>query len=137
LESITLGQLGIAVTFIVGLITGFSFLHKKLKEYLSAVLKEEFDGIKKKIDNLSEKITEVDKNTCKKIDDMSENIIEVDKNTCKNYLVSALSEIDQGHNMDDVESERFWEQYDHYTDDLKGNSYIHRKVEQLKSDGKL
>lgn len=119
MESITLGQIGLALTFIVGLMTGFSFLRKKLTEYLSTMLKEEFDGIKKKMDNLSEKI------------------IDVDKNTCKNYLVTALSKIDQGYQMDDVESERFWEQYDHYTDDLKGNSYIHRKVEQLKSEGKL
>lgn len=118
MDSITLGEIGVFVTFAVGLITGFSFLHNKLKEYLTSTLKEEFQAISKKIDGLSDRVDDVD------------------MNTCKNYLVSFLSEVDQNQPIDDVEKERFWEQYDHY-EKLGGNSYIHRKVEQLKSDGKL
>jgi hypothetical protein len=39
--------------------------------------------------------------------------------------------------MFEQEKERFWEEYDHYTKDLKGNSYIKEWVARLKEQGKL
>ena len=55
---------------------------------------------------------------------------------CKNYLVSFLSDVEKDELTDEIERERFWEQYQHYTEH-GGNSYIKRKVEKLKSEGKL
>lgn len=55
---------------------------------------------------------------------------------CKNYLVSFLSDVEKNHPIDETERERFWEQYQHYTEH-GGNSYIKRKVEHLQSEGKL
>jgi len=70
------------------------------------------------------------------ISSMRSEIRKVDMEGCKNYLVMVLSEIDRGHKMDEIESERFWEQYRHYVD-AGGNSYIKRRVERYKEEGLL
>lgn len=54
-------------------------------------------------------------------------IDELDESQCKNYLVTFLKSVEKGEIMDDVEIQRAHEVYDHYTDDLKKNSYIHDK----------
>lgn len=118
MEQITLGQIGLAVTFLVGLISGFGYLHSHIKKWITNTFKEEFTPINKKVDALQEQINTVD--------------IE----GCKNYLVSFLSNVERGMKPDDIEIERFWEEYEHYKK-KGGNSYIERKVEQLKADGKL
>lgn len=118
MEQITIGQIGLAVTFVVGLITGITALIKSIKKWLFSAFKDDFDQINSKIDQVQ-----------KRVDD-------VDVAHCKNYLVSFLSGVDQGREIDDIELERFWEQFQHY-ESIGGNSYIHRKVEQLKSEGKL
>lgn len=63
-------------------------------------------------------------------------IRKVDLEGTKNYLVMVLCDIDRGHKMTEIESERFWEQYRHYVD-AGGNSYIKRRVERYKDDGLL
>lgn len=118
MEQITIGQIGLAVTFIVGLITGITALVKNIKKWLSSAFKADFEKINSKIDKVQ-----------KRVDD-------VDLAHCKNYLVRFLSDVDQGKEIDDIELERFWEQFQHY-ESIGGNSYIHRKVEQLKTEGKL
>lgn len=60
----------------------------------------------------------------------------VDMESTKNYLVMVLSDIEKGKKMDEIESERFWEQYRHYTE-AGGNSYIKRRVERYKEEGLL
>lgn len=118
MENITIGEIAVAVALIVGLITGLAFLIKQVKAFLSNMFKEEFDTLNKKMDNLQTRIDDVD------------------MASCKNYLVYFLSNVDQGQQIDEIEKERFWEQYQHY-EKIGGNSYIKRKVEQLKADGKL
>jgi len=118
MEQITIGQIGLAVTFIVGLIAGITALTKNIKKWLSLAFKEDFDGLNKKIDKVQKRVDEVD------------------LAHTKNYLVGFLSDLDQGREIDDIELERFWEQFQHY-ETIGGNSYIHRKVEQLKTEGKL
>lgn len=118
MENITLGEISIAAAFLVGLITGIRYLHKQLKQWIAKLLKEQFDSIKENIDELHEQIENVD------------------MQACKNYLVSFLSDAEKNKQIDETELERFWEQYQHYTEH-GGNSYIKRKVEYLKSEGKL
>ena len=118
MENITLGQIAIGVAFIVGLITGVAYLFNQVKKWVSALLKEEFEGLNKKVDALKDQLHEVD------------------LESCKNYLVTFLSYVDQGQPIDEIQKERFWEEYQHY-EKQGGNSYIHRKVEQLKADKKL
>lgn len=118
MENITIGQIAVAVALLVGLITGIGFLLKQLKSLLTNAFKDEFEQLNTKMDTLQSRMNEVD------------------MASCKNYLVSFLSDVDQGQPIDEIEKERFWEQYQHY-EKIGGNSYIHRKVEQLKSEGKL
>lgn len=118
MSQITLGQIGLAVTFLVGLITGIGYLHTQMKTWMTELLKDQLNSISSKLDGLE-----------KKIDD-------VDLESCKNYLVTFISKIEKGSEVDEIEKERFWEQYQHY-EKIGGNSYIKRKVEQLKADGKL
>ena len=56
--------------------------------------------------------------------------------TSKNFLVAKIAEVDKGNKLDEIEKERFWEQYEHYSK-IGGNSYIQRKVDELKESGKL
>lgn len=115
---LTLSELGLAVTFLVGLLTGIGFLYGKMKSWFSKAFKEEFKPISEKIDALS-----------KRIDD-------VDMGAVKNYLVSYLSDIEKGNHIDEIEKERFFEQYEHYQA-IGGNSYIKHKVDKLKGEGKI
>lgn len=54
----------------------------------------------------------------------------------KNYLVPFLSKVERGEPVDEIELERFHEEYQFYTDH-GGNSYIRSRVEKLKKTGKL
>lgn len=102
MEHITLGEILTALTFIVSFITAI--------KYLSSVLKKQVDK------------------TLKPIED---SIKELDVSQCKNYLVRFLADIEQGNEVDEVEVERAYEIYDHYTNDLKQNSYIHKRWNEL------
>lgn len=118
MESVTLGQIGLAITFLVGLGSGVAVLIKSIKKTLKTALKDDFDGLNKKIETMTERIEEVD------------------LASCKSYLVRFLADVDKEREVDEIEIERFWELYQHY-ETIGGNSYIHRKVEQLKKQGKL
>lgn len=54
----------------------------------------------------------------------------------KNYLVPFLSKVERGEPVDEIELERFHEEYQFYTDH-GGNSYVRSRVEKLKKTGKL
>ena len=116
--NITVAQIGAAVTFLVGLITGIAFLYSKLKGWLTKLFNEQLNSINASIKGLEKRIDAVD------------------TEACKNYLVDFLSRVDKGQEVDEIERERFWEQYQHYKT-IGGNSYIKHKVEQLEKDGRL
>lgn len=118
MENITLGQIGLAVAFLGGLISGIGYLNKQLKTWIADSLKDQMDALDGKINELGGQINEVD------------------MNATKNFLVAKLADIEQDHPMNEIEAERFWEQYAHYHK-IGGNSYIDQKVERLKSLGKL
>lgn len=118
MENITLGQIALAVAFVVGLATGMAYMHKLIKKWLTNALKSEFDGLNKKIDSLSKRIEEVD------------------MEATKNFLVRVLADIEQDSPVDEVERMRFWEAFQHYSKH-GGNSYIRDKVEKLQRSGKL
>lgn len=118
MENITLGQFGVALAFLVALFSGISFMNSKLKDWLSNLLKDRFDS------------------TDKKIDDLSDKIADVDMESCKNFLVRVLGDVELGREMDEVVMQRFYEQYQHYID-KGGNTYIKHKVEKLETEHKL
>ncbi len=97
---------------------------KKILNKLAELLADSLlDGLSKKLDKMKE--------------DIQEDIRKVDEECTKNFLVSFLKEVERGEEIDDVERERFYEAYDHYTNELHLNSYIHKKVSKLEKEGKL
>lgn len=54
-------------------------------------------------------------------------INKIDENQSRNYLVDFLSDIENGEMKNDCQINRAYEVYDHYINDLKGNSYIKDK----------
>lgn len=67
----------------------------------------------------------------KKLEPINESIKNLDEATCKNYLVTFLKGIEKGEEMDEVEIERAYEVYDHYSNVLGKNGYIHSKWKKL------
>lgn len=118
MEQITLGQIALCLTFIVGLVGSITYLKKHLQKWIKDSLKEQFESVDNQITKLQ---TQID---------------DIDIATCKNFLVARLSELEKGLTWDDIEAERFWEQYEHYINH-GGNTYIKTKVEKLKEKGIL
>lgn len=74
---------------------------------------------KKYFDKMVSRITEPIIN---KINDM-------DKNQCMNYLTEFIADVKNGVHKSEYQKARAHEVYEHYTKDLKGNSYIHDQWE--------
>lgn len=102
MENITLGQIAVSLAFIVGLIGSIKYLKKELDESIQ----KQFKPLNDKLDNL-------------------------DLNQCKNFLVRFLADVEHGEKIDEVEIKRAYDVYDHYKDDLHGNSYIGDKWNKL------
>lgn len=118
MENITIGQISVTIAFIVALIGGCKYIVTDISKIMDKALKPTND----KIDKLEVKLTDRIKDT--------------DLNSTKNFLVAKLQEVKAGQQLDDITTQRFWEQYQHYTN-LGGNSYIMNEVDKLKKEGKL
>ncbi len=113
IEQITLGQLAVALAFVLALVSAVRSLRKTIKEGLESVFDKRFKEIEKTQNDILQKIKDVD------------------MENCKNYLVTFLAEVERGEPKDEIEIERFHEQYDHYIAN-NGNSYVKEKVNYLK-----
>ena len=102
MESITLGEISKVLLFIVELAGVIITIIVAMKK----VLNKQLEPLNKKIDNL-------------------------DLNDCKNFLVRFLADVERGQTIDEVEEKRAYDVYDHYKNDLNGNSYIKDKWEKL------
>lgn len=122
MENVTVGQIASIIATIVAIGGGVAvivgWISKSLKKYLTVVIKEEIEPLKTSVNKIEKDVQMVD------------------KQACKNYLVSFLSDVEQGGYIDEIETQRFWEQYEHY-EKQGGNSYIHQKVEKLKAKNLL
>lgn len=98
----------------------------------SAVIVKVLDWILSRKDKAHKTLEEIKTD----ISTLRADVRRVDMEACKNYLVMVLSDIARGHVLDEIEAERFWEQYRHYTE-AGGNSYIKRRVEKYRDEGKL
>lgn len=78
----------------------------------------------------------VNKAVGKLLEPVVKQIESVDRENCKNFLVTFLAETERGHEHDQIELERFHEQFEHYKA-IGGNSYIKAKVDKLQKNGKL
>lgn len=125
MEQITIGQIAVAIAFIAALITGGVKIKDAVKKWLEGLLKSQFDAQKKETDDIKQSV-----------DDLKAQLDKVDLENCKNYLVTYLAEVERGELKDAIESQRFWEEYQHYCD-KGGNSYIKEKVSKLKAKNYL
>lgn len=68
---------------------------------------------------------------------VNDKIDRVDKNATMNYLVEVMDKVDKGHKLEGVARKRFFDEYEHYTEDLDGNTYVKEEYDRLKKEGKL
>lgn len=118
MEQITLGQIAVAIGFIVALISGCKYILSDMKK----ILDKAFEPTNKKIDTLET--------------NLKKEISKSDLNATKNYLVACLNDIEHGQKLEGVAKERFFEQLQHYQT-LGGNGYIENEVDRLKKEGKV
>lgn len=94
------------IILIASLITAITTITTAVCLFCKKVIRKAFEPIDKKIDK-------------------------IDENQCRNFLVNFLADIENGIEKDEVQIKRAYEVYEHYTEDLHKNSYIHDKWEKL------
>lgn len=119
MQSITLGEISNVLIFIAGILTAGGTIAGFMSKRFGRMMKDELKPLNDKVDHVAKQVRQVD------ID-----------NT-KNYLQQAISAIDAGEKLDGAARERFYENYDHYTNDLHLNSWVHKEVSRLEKEGKL
>ena len=125
MNDITIGQVLAVIAALAALITGGVKIKDAVKKWLTSMLSEKFAEQKKETDEIKATMAE-----------MKTQLKTVDLENCKNYLVTYLSAIERGEEKDEIEHQRFYEEYSHYVDH-GGNSYIKDKVSKLRSKGLL
>lgn len=122
MENVTIGQIASIIGTIVAIGGGVAvisgWISKSLKKYLTMVIKQEIEPLKESVARIE---TELKK---------------TDKEACKNFLVTFLSNVDRGEVIDEIERQRFFEEWEHYTAN-GGNGYLHAKVDRLREKGLL
>ena len=124
IENITLGQILTTLTFIGLFIGSIVTIIKYFKNVIDKILKPTTDEINNLSLTLKEEMTQLKEEVNEKLDS-------IDENQCKNYLVRSLADLERGVKLDEVEIKRMYDAYDHYCNDLKGNSYIHSKWDKV------
>lgn len=119
MEHITLGDISNVLVFLAGILTAGGTIAGFMSKRFGKMMKEELKPLNDKIDGVVLQVNQVD------ID-----------NT-KNYLQQTISAVKEGAVLDTAAKERFYENYDHYTNDLNLNSWVHSEVDELKKEGKL
>lgn len=119
MENITLGQVAGWLAFIVAL--GISYT--QIKKWTIAGIKS---AVQEELGSLSENI-----------EALRSEIKKEDKEKTKNFLVARLADIERGETWSDIERQRFYEQFDHYTKDLNGNTYIKTAADRYEAEGKI
>lgn len=119
MENTTLGEISNVLVFIAGILASGGSIAVFFSKRFGKMMEKQLQPINDKIDTVSKQVSQVD------ID-----------NT-KNYLQQTISAIDAGAKLDKAGKERFYENYDHYTNDLNLNSWVHKEVERLEKENKL
>lgn len=123
MENITVGQILAIIAAFAALITGGVKIKDAVKKWLTGMLSEKFAEQKKETDAIKTSV-----------EDLKKQLNTVDLENCKNYLVTYLSAIERGEEKDEIEHQRFYEEYQHYVEH-GGNSYIKDKVSKLRNKG--
>lgn len=117
------------ISVLAGVITGglviFRFASSVVQKWVEALLKP-----------VNDKIDESNKVIMARLDANAEEIKQMQLEQYKNFLTRYLADIDRGTELTEIELERFNDINTKY-DDLGGNSYVHRKIDKFKEQGKL
>ena len=125
MEQITIGQIAVGIAFLAALITGGVKIKDAVKKWLEGLLQSRFDEQKKDNEDMK-----------KSLEDLKAQLADVDLEKRKNYLVTFLAETERGELKDEIEIQRFYEEYQHYID-KGGNSYVKEKYAKMKQKGYL
>ena len=113
-------NIALILTSIVGIISSINIIMSFIEK------------VKKPVDKIADKkIKEVLLPINQELKKIREDVNRIDKNECKNYLTEFLEDMKKGIEKTDIEKQRATEVYDHYTNDLHLNSYIHTEWEKL------
>ena len=66
---------------------------------------------------------------------VEERLRKMDVRECRKFLIDFLCDVEKGVEKDEVQWKFAHETYDHYTNDLKENSYVHDKWERVVNHG--
>ncbi len=124
MENITLGFIKEIIVFIGAFITSGG----TILVLANKVLKNQ---ITKNIEPLNKELKDEILATREDIKELKVEVKKMDVSQCQNFLVRCFNDLENGIELDETIKERMSECYDHYTNDLKQNSYIHRKWEKL------
>lgn len=117
------------ISVVAGVITGglviFRFASSVVQKWIETLLKP-----------VNDKIDESNKVIMARLDANAEEIKQMQLEQYKNFLTRYLADIDRGTELTEIELERFNDINTKY-DDLGGNSYVHRKIDKFKEQGKL
>ena len=112
-----------------GVITGGLVIFK----FASSVVQKWVDNLLKPV---NAKIDESNKAIMARLDANAEEIKQMQLEQYKNFLTRYLADIERDTQLTEIELERFNDINTKYTN-LGGNSYVHRKIDKLKEQGKL
>lgn len=110
------------VAALVAFLKGIEYLWKKAVGIVHGWFSE---GLEEGFKPVNQKLTELTNDTQ-----------QLRLSVCKNYIVRFLADLEQGQEVDEVERQRFYENYDLYIS-LGGNSYLKDKVERMRKEKKL
>lgn len=125
-EHMTLGDIVAMIVFFAGAITAGTVIAKFFAKRVEEIVEKQVKLITPSAEQLALELSE-----------LKEQVRNLDTNECKNYLQQTISAIEAGLNVDEVTKIRFNEVYDHYSNDLHMNSWVHSAYEKLKKEGKL
>lgn len=139
-EQITLGQVAVCITFVLGLWAGVHKLNTMLTDWTTKQVKPLLEELrrdnKKELDEVKASVNTDISELRSEIKDLKNQVDRQDMESVKNYLVLFLADIDRGEKPNEIELARFDEEMKYY-EKKGGNSYVHRTYERLKAEGKL
>lgn len=124
--NITVVEAVVAIlAFVAGLVAFLKGVEYLWKKTVGLVHKWFSEGLEAGFEPINQKLSELTTDTQ-----------QLRLSVCKNYIVRFLADLEQGQAVDEVERQRFYENYDLYIS-LGGNSYLKDKVERMRKEKKL
>lgn len=115
--TINLSILYTAITIIASLIGSLGVICAFLKKRIDTAVEKIQKPILEKVENNQKEVLE--------------KIAKLDENHCKDYLISFLNDVKNGVHKNQYEISRAHDVYEHYTNVLHKNSYIHAMWEEV------